>query len=325
MQCLHLLALPESLGSSICLPLEMLNATNNVLQRQRKSGFSCQIVGVDKAPVQLSGGMQILPDTCIEEVSPGALVLIPSLWRHPERAVHRHPELVSWLRGAAVDTSLVAVGTGSFILAETGLLDDCAATTHWAYLNHFARAFPKVQLKRDHLMTEANNRYCAGSVNSVADLMVHWIQQRWGSEVAGNVEQQFSPEIRRPFVHKAYQHGMPGSHSDEAIAAVQSWLHQHWQQRPSNAALAEHCGLSLRSLLRRFRQATELSPQQYAAQLRHQHAKELLRDTDLNIAEVAASSAFHDASELCRQFKKHAGLSPAEYRRVVRKKLFDSA
>lgn len=61
---------------------------------------------------------------------------------------------------------------------------------------------------------------------------------------------------------------------------------------------------------------------QYLQQVRIDNAKELLKNTNLSISEVAASVGYSDSSYFTAQFKKSISLPPKEYRRLVRKKLF---
>ena len=61
-------------------------------------------------------------------------------------------------------------------LARTGLLDNKPATTHWHYFEQFSNQFPKVDLKRDFFTTQCDKLHCAASINSLADVTVHLIE-----------------------------------------------------------------------------------------------------------------------------------------------------
>jgi transcriptional regulator GlxA family with amidase domain len=128
------------------------------------------------------------------------IVYLPGLWRNPRPVVRRHPQLLAWLREQYQNGALIsAVGTGCCFLAEAGLLDGKAATTHWHYFDQFQKDYPKVMLKRQHFITRAGSLYCAASVNSLADLTVHFIQRLYGKAIASHVERHFSHEIRRAY------------------------------------------------------------------------------------------------------------------------------
>ena len=87
--------------------------------------------------------------------------------------------------------------------------------------------------------------------------------------------------------------------------------------------LARQSGLSERSFHRRFRQVTGLPPLQYLQKLRIELAQDLLQNSNLSVEEVGQQCGYSDASYFCRLFKLHSSTSPGEYRRAVRRKLFE--
>jgi transcriptional regulator GlxA family with amidase domain len=261
-----------------------------------------------------------------QRVQEAELAIIPSLWRTPQLTVSRHPGITQCIRRlAASGTRICAVGTGSYFPAAAGLLDGRAATTHWSFFGDFARRYPAVQLQRRHLITRSGNFYCAGSVNSVADLMVHFIRELFGADAARQVEAQFSPEIRRPFEAHSFVEGEAGAHPDEAVWIAQDWMLAHLGEALRMPELAARCGISTRSLNRRFRAALGTTPLAFLQEARTAAARELLRASNTGIAEIAARCGFGSASHFSRSFTAHAGVSPQDYRRRVRGKLFSAA
>ena len=318
-----LLALPGALASSLSLPMEMLTAADQLARsRHRPTGAALQqqLVGVGGDSVTLSNGLRFQLDGHWSEIERTDLLIVPALWRNPLPQLRRHRALLPWLRERAERQSLLcAVGTGSFLLAEAGLLDRRPATTHWFYFDQFEQRYPDVQLKRQHLITGAANIYCAGSVKSVADLTIHFIERFYGGDLARHVEAQFSPEIRRPFATHAFSAEV---HGDELIQEAQAWLQRNHGDEIAMPALAQRLGISLRTFNRRFRHATGTTPVRYLQQQRLRNARELLRTTDLGIADVALASGFADGDYFCRLFRSETEMTPSEYRRAVRGKLF---
>jgi transcriptional regulator GlxA family with amidase domain len=320
-----LLALPDALTSSLTLPLEMFTAAADLARagNRRNVALTHSIAGIGGQPVAMAGGLVLQPDCDWQVITRTDLLILPALWRNPRVHLRRHPQLPAWLRElAARGTRLCAVGTSSYFLAEAGLLDRRPATTHWFYFDDFARRYPRLQLKRHHLITEADGIYCAGSVNSVADLTVHFIELFFGSRIARGIETQFSPEIRRPFESHAFNAERADVHDDELVIEAQDWLRAHHAEVVSMPALALHLGASLRSLNRRFRHATGTSPLNYLQQCRLQTARELLQTSNLTIAELAAKAGYPDSSYFCRLFKRVMKQTPSDYRHAVRGKLF---
>ena len=320
----YALALPSCLGSSLALPLEMLNAANNLLTAKRSpQTMSMELIGLQKGSLKLAGGLTLTNQHTIDDIDQADLILLPSAWRFSPQRNQPDQRLISWLQRMYQQKSeIVSVGTGSYILAHAGLLDGQAATTHWSYLDDFVSRFPKANTHHKHLITAANGVYCAGSVNSVADLIIHLLEVHWGKDIARLVEQQFSPEIRQPYANTAFQDPFEAPHADETVVDIQTYLNTNFEQSHSIKALSEKFKLSSRTLQRRFQKATGLTIFQYIQNKRFNEAKQLLSKSDLSIAAIAQTIGFSDSAYFCRQFKQHQKQSPGEYRRSVRGKLF---
>lgn len=319
---------PHALATSVTLPMEILQAASQMASVRTRSGPQVRMLlaAPQSGPMTLANGLTLQPDTSYGELPALDLLLLPAIWRNPLPTINAMRGWFPLLQQlAAAGTRICSVGTGSCLLAEAGLLEGQPATTHWNYFDQFARRYPGVQLKTRHLVTQSGNIYCVGSVNSIADLMVHITEEWFGSRIARAVENQFSPEIRRSFRAAAYQDVADSSHHDETVIEAQQWLQDHLGQAVTMAQLARRLKLTPRTLNRRFRQATGLSPQAYLQGVRINHAKELLRHSNLGIAEIAWRLGLQDASYFSQLFRRHCGVSPLRYREAVRGKLFDPA
>lgn len=312
------------ISTSVTLPLEMIEAamTYTRLSANKKS-TEVHFCARTREPVTTTGGLRLTPDSTFKQSGHGDLILIPALWRNPIPVVRKHPEIIEWLkRQYDAGAVFTAAGTGVAFMAETGLLDQKPATTHWFYMEKLQRFFPGVEFKPNHLITRAGRIYCAGSVNSVADLMVHMIGVALGESIAQKVEQQFSHEIRKPFKDTHFAEDHATAHQDEVIVSLQDYIHHHFASEISLAALGKLSGLNARTLNRRFQQATGSPPMEYVRKIRLDQASDLLKNTNLGIAEIALQVGYADADYFSRLFKRRYQLTPSEFRRSVRGKLF---
>ena len=317
---------PHALATSVTLPMEILRAASQMASVG--SGATPQVRFLLAAPdlkmITLGSGLVVKPDITLANLPPLDLMLLPAIWRNPLPTIRRAQHWLPLLREqAAAGTRLCSVGTGSCLLAEAGLLNAKPATTHWNYFEQFKRRYPAVELKTRHLITQSANIYCVGSVNSIADLMVHIVEEWFGSRIARAVENQFSPEIRRSFRAAAYQNEADSCHHDEAVMQGQQWLQEHLPAPISIPELAEHLKLTPRTLHRRFKRATGLSPLAYLQSLRIAEAKDLLRHSNLTVGDIAWQIGLQDVSYFSQLFRRHSGISPLQYREAVRGKLFD--
>jgi transcriptional regulator GlxA family with amidase domain len=317
---------PQALATSITLPMEILQAASQMASVTDRGASQVRflLAAQDRKQIKLGSAVILKPDIAFADLPPLDLLLLPAIWRNPLPAVSAARDWLDLLREqAAKGTRICSVGTGSYLLAEAGLLDGKPATTHWNYFDQFARRYPAVDLKSRHLITQSDNIYCVGSVNSIADLMVHIVEEWFGSRIARAVENQFSPEIRRSFRAAAYQNEADSSHHDELVAQAQQWLQLHLSSPVSMTLLAKQLRLSPRTLNRRFKHATGMTPLSYLQSLRIAGAKDLLRHSNLSVGEIAWQQGIQDVSYFSQLFRRHSGMSPLQYREAVRGKLFN--
>ncbi|MEM8489607.1 MAG: helix-turn-helix domain-containing protein [Pseudomonadota bacterium] len=322
------LVYPEALATSVTLPAEIIHAANQLARAQLPEAPQSQFLTVttqDQKTVTFTSGLTLTATGSLDAISEADVLLLPAIWRHPRRVLQRVAPLFERIRQAYQNDALVcSVGTASGLLAEAGLLTHKAATTHWQDFDRFAARYPQVALKRRHLITQSDRIFCAGSVNSIADLMVYLLTQWYGTSVARAVEAQFSPEARQSFETAVFTQQSPENHHDSAVREVQDFLAHHLAEPHTLADLAGLAGLSTRSLSRRFKDATGTSPLAHLQMLRLREARELLQHTDLSLAEVSWRCGFRSASRFSASFRARNGLTPRGYRRAVRGKRFSA-
>lgn len=325
MQHVTVVGFKKALGTSITIPMEMLNAAD-LIRRIDGRGYrklNMQLASLDGGNIRLTAGLELVCRTALQDIRATDLVIIPAMWGNPRGVVKLYPALIDWLRDQHENGTLIcAAGTGSFFLAEAGLLENKVATTHWYYFDQFAALYPGVHLQRDRFITRAGNLYCAGSVNSVRDVMLYFIEEVHNAEIAHQVSRHFTHEIKRSYAPSFLKHAPQNLHDNEHIIAIQEWMQTRYNSEISLESIAADFDISVRSLNRNFKKATGKSPMQYLQQIRIDNAKELLKSTNLSISEVAYSVGYPDSSYFSALFRKQISLSPKEYRRLVRKKMF---
>lgn len=319
----------QMLASSLALPMEQLHAAQSMAvarkTRPRGKGQSFRLASIDGKPVLSHTGLTLTPDCAITDIEQSDITYLPALWRNPDQVLRANAALSPWLIQQNQRGNIIAgVGTGCCFMAQAGLLDFQPATTHWYFFEEFARRYPLVQLKRQHFITRAGNLYCTGSVTSLADLTVHFIQETYGRDIARLVERHFFHEVRQAYSIPNPTHDGAPAHPDEDIAAAESWLRHNADQDVVISLLAQKLKISLRSFNRRFKNATGLTPVQYLQKVRMRNAGELLKTSNLTIAEIAFKTGYQDLAHFTSLFKKHFATTPSQYRTTVRAKLFEA-
>lgn len=315
------------LMTSLTLPIEMLKAGEAFAKRHNKTKDfkEIDIRLVSESGINIANilGAPIPTKEVCKLIESQDFIIVPSVWRNPRPLVRQSPNTVAWLANQwSQGSTIIGVGTGVCLLAESALLDKHPATTHWHYAEQFKRNYPKVDLKPDFFITQSERLYTVASLNALADVIVHLISQMYGPLAAQHVQRNFSHEVRKPYEEQRFLEGGNDRHPDELIADIQFWLKSNLQDDVDFHKVAELFAVSYRTMTRRFRTAIGLSPLEYLQKIRLDAATDLLASSNLEIKDIAITVGFSSQGQLTRLFKGLFGQTPSEYRKVVRKKLF---
>ena len=147
---LHIAALTheDMLSSSIALPLEILTGAAQALGRSGAQRLKVSCFSSEGGALPVGGGLSV-GTRPLSEFQDADLLFVPAIWRQPQRVLRRHPEQTRVIkRHIEADRLTVSVGSGSFLLAETGAMRGRSMTTHWQWFDAFAQRYPAVNLER---------------------------------------------------------------------------------------------------------------------------------------------------------------------------------
>ena len=290
--------------------LDLLQVANQLHQEKFNDGIEINALPIDMQHSPSSSKTQ-----SESRQSFAALILPPSLDSQSTQvnASATDPWL-TWIQQQHQQGAvLCSVCSGAFRLAQTGVLNGRPATTHWGLGERFAAQFPEVQLNTDKLLIDDNDIMTAGGMMAWTDLGLRLVERFLGTETMLAVSGFFliDPNGREQRYYSAFSPSL--SHQDKHIIKAQHWLQSHSAEESNMARLADIANLSERTLLRRFKKATGLTPTEYIQHLRIDRARELL-GLSINIDEVAWQVGYKDSASFRRTFQKIIGLSPREYR-----------
>jgi transcriptional regulator GlxA family with amidase domain len=223
--------------------------------------------------------------------------------------------VVAWIRNRhATGATLVALCSGAFILAETGLVDGQSVATHQICAKALAKRFPQIVVETKRRIIDHGNIITAGGFLSWVDVGLFLIERILGpatrAETARLVGSNRAADEARNFVGFA----PPQTHGDRAVLKAQEWMHMRDGRGVSLAAIATVAGLERRTLLRRFASATGMSPIEYCRAVRIARARELLEGGDASQKQIAESLGYKDVASFARVFRRATGSAPGAYR-----------
>lgn len=122
-------------------------------------------------------------------------------------------------------------------------------------------------------------------------------------------------EILAKLERKVLDAGKPHREHFDKIAQSVTLLHKEYMAGHTLEHYAALCCMSKYHYLRVFKSVIGFSPIEYRNRIRIEHAKELLEDTGLSIAQIGERTGFSSPSSFCDAFKKQTGMSPAAFRK----------
>jgi transcriptional regulator GlxA family with amidase domain len=208
-------------------------------------------------------------------------------------------------------------------LAECGLLDGRQATTHWAVAEELRRRYPKVLWRPEQFVTEDRHVFCSGGVYASIDLSLYLVEKFCGHEIALKCAKSLLVSMPRGRQSGYAVVPLSRPHSDDKIKEIEDYLREHFDRDVSINELANRVGMGPRNLLRRFKASTGRVPGAYVQMLRVSAAKELLEHGAASIQAVCSKTGYEDIAFFRSLFKRHTGMTPAEYRSRFAQMSFD--
>jgi len=205
------------------------------------------------------------------------------------------------------------------VLAEAGLLDGRAATTHWALAQEFARRYPRVAARPEVLYVEDGPVLTSAGTAAGIDCCLHLLRQQHGAEAANRAARRMVVAPHRQGGQAQYiQQPVAPTARGDRLAPLLQWLGAHLHEAHTLEALAARAAMSPRTFTRRFRQSTGTTVGQWLQNQRIALAQRLLEGGDQSIESVAAQAGFGSAVSLRQHFAAGVGIAPSAYRRQFR-------
>lgn len=264
-------------------------------------------------PVPTSAGYEMSVTRGLSALDSADTVLIPG-WlpvQTPLSARVRRALLRAHARGAR----LVTICSGVFALAQTGLLDDRSATTHWARADQLRREFPRIRVEPDLLYVDHGDVATSAGAGAGIDLCLHLVRQDHGAAHAALLARHMVLPPHRDGGQTQYA---PTPSSLDALDGLLEWVDARLESPLSVGDLAAHLNISLRTLARRFADQLCTSPGAWLLSRRIAAARTLLEDTDLPVDAIATRVGLTTAVNLRRRFRDRVGTTPGAYRRAFR-------
>lgn len=279
--------------------------------------YRLKVASVDGSDVITSIGTRLGVTDAISAIESADTVLVAGSDHLPRRPID--PALVEAVRSVAGRTKrLASICTGSFILAQAGLLNGRRATTHWHDVRLFARAFPQISVEPDAIFVRDGDIFTSAGISAGIDLALALVEADHGTDLVRAVARWLVVYLKRAGGQSQFSVLVEADPPPESpLRKVTDAISADPAANHSVNSLAARASLSTRQLTRLFQSELGTTPARYVELVRVDAARAAL-DAGRTVADTARLSGFGSAESLRRVFVDHLGVSPKAYRERFR-------
>ncbi|MFD8672774.1 helix-turn-helix domain-containing protein [Streptomyces seoulensis] len=264
--------------------------------------------------VRVNHGFLTLTDLAgLDAVDGADTLIVPG---RPDNVVPREAAVRDAIRRAhARGTRIVSFCTGTFALAEAGLLDGRRAATHWRWAETFRRLHPEVLLEPDVLFVDDGDVLSASGSAAALDLGLYLWRRDHGAEIAGAVSRRLVFAAHRDGGQRQFVERPLPEVPDGSLGPLLAWAQERLGEPLTVADLAARAAVSPATLHRRFRDRLGTTPLAWLTGERVALACRLIERGETRLDVVAARSGLGTAANLRARLRRETGLSPSAYRK----------
>lgn len=317
---IYILAQGQTSASSVAGPIEIFHTANLLIKNivgTDAEKISWKIVSLEETDVCTATGLTLKSEMRLDQVRQPGWIYIPGVIVENETEMQAYLETNSHLANKLKEYhrlgfSIAANCTGTFLLADSGILNGKSATTTWWLEDFFQRRYPQIDLDIDHLIVEHEDVITSGTAMAYMDLALNLVEKLVGGKYAHLCRKYLlmenSPKSQTPYRR------ISNSQKDPFLQTANRYLLAHLHKQLRMEEVASALAVSNRTLNRRFKQLTGDSPVQHIQKLRIERSKFLLETSSLATGEVMERVGYRDSSSFGVIFKRFTGLTPAQYR-----------
>ena len=315
---LHLLVLDGVFDLGLAAFADTLTMANELAGSlpQAPAPIELKFVGARRR-VRTAQGLTV-PVVPLHGVQSPDVVLVPALGaKTPDKLPARlacpdAADAVAALQQWSISgASAGAACSGTFLLAESGLLDGQRATTSWWLAPTFRQRYPRVALDESRMLVNSGNCTTAGAALAHVDLALSVVRGR-SPALAALVARYLLVEARGSQAEFVIPDHL--AHADPVVERFEGWARQQLAQGFSLAEAAVAVGASERTLARRLQSVLGKTPLSYFQDLRVERAVHLLRTGSESIDQIAAQICYADGVTLRALLRRKLGRGVRELR-----------
>jgi len=284
--------------------------------RYARSAEPIRVMAAEPGPVRSTSGVEMLAR---KFGSPSAITTLIIAGGDGVEAAARNSCATNFVKAVAKrGTRVASVCSGTFMLAEVGLLDGKRATTHWHRTRQFLATYPQVKLEPDQIFVRDGNIWSSAGITAGIDLALAMVGEDYGEEVVQKTARQLVLYHRRSGGQSQFSSLLELKAPSGRFGPLLTWAREHLDARLTVEDLAERAGMSSRHFTRAFIAETGSTPSKAIERLRIEVARQRVQSSSEAIERVAEVTGFRDPERMRRAFIRAFGQPPQSLRRAAR-------
>ncbi|WP_418123575.1 GlxA family transcriptional regulator [Chryseobacterium sp. PTM-20240506] len=328
MKHISIIVYEDAMPTAVSTVTALLSSANEMaLMNGRPLPFHIELIGVHHKEVSSGLPMQFCCSRTLAEKFDTDVVIVAPMKSGQEDVnaiLTKNAVLTGWiLKKYKQKCEFISLFTGAYFLAESGLLDNMPATSHWNAIEDLQYRYPLIDFKPDHVVTHSRAIITGGGGFSSLNAILYFIEKNCGKEVAVSLSKFYALDYGRSSQGIFTIFSGQRRHNDDEIHKAQSYIEKEFTTEISVEQIASQVNMSRRNFIRRFKNATSLNPIEYIQRVKVEAAKKALESGEHNIADVTYSIGYNDLKTFRTVFKRITGLTPADYRNKYKSQEID--
>ena len=209
-----------------------------------------------------------------------------------------------------------SICSGTFVLADFGLLEGKRVATHWSKCADLAERWPGVEVDRNALFVNDGALWTSAGVTTGIDMSLEMVAADLGNAVAHAIAKRLVLYARRPGYQSQFSPVLSAqSHADAPFAALIHWMRENLTQALDVPQLAERVAMSERTFLRKFTRSTGETPAHFVETLRLDQTRNLLA-AGMSLKDIAARTGYSTGARLSKAFDRRFGMTPMLFKEL---------
>ncbi len=227
-------------------------------------------------------------------------------------------EFITWFTETVFPGShrIGSVCTGSFILAETGILNGKRAVTHWRAVEQFQREYPAVTVECDPIYINDKGVWTSAGISAGIDLALAIVAEDLGHQASLETARELVVYLKRSGGQSQFSTPLYNQTRDKLglFTELHHWIQKNLNSDLSIDRLADQMNMSQRTFYRLYKRTIGITPAKSIEKIRIESTKGKLENSVLSTQIIAKTCGFGNEGRFRRAFVNQVGITPQEYR-----------